>query len=424
MLAAATLSLPLQAKGSHDYTALYAGDSSHAASTSGNAAVLVSENPVAIAIVSPANGATISVPGIVPLAVTAVPGAQTTIKRVTYSANGNPVGSSTEAPFGFSWGLFTPGSYTLTATSTTDTGQTATAAPITVTAVGTPGAGLVTYFHQDLSGNTIAATDGAGNLIYRENYRPYGERLVKDSAAQIGNVGGNRQWFHGKVEDTSTGLQYFGARYYDPVIGRFMGVDAAGVDPGNLHSGNRYAYGNNNPYRFKDPDGNSPLDVLFLGADLIKLGVAVYSGVGVGAAVVDVGMSMVGTLSPIPGTGQFLKGMRAVHAVEAARVAEKAAEGGKAVKAAKETGSYTIEFSNGMKYHGKGDVARMEKSIAEKEGEYGVKAVGKDWAPSPSKREAFKDEAKRIRADKGVENPSNYNKINSPGEKYLQQDGL
>lgn len=38
-------------------------------------------------------------------------------------------------------------------------------------------------------------------------------------------------------------------------------------------------------------------------------------------------------------------------------------------------------------------------------------------------REAFKDEARRIRKDGGVENPNNYNKINSPGEKYLKQDG-
>jgi RHS repeat-associated protein len=64
------------------------------------------------------------------------------------------------------------------------------------------------------------------------------------------------------VQDSETGLSYFGARYYDPVVGRFMGVDAVGFNPGNLQSFNRYAYANNNPYRFVDPDGNSGQEVL------------------------------------------------------------------------------------------------------------------------------------------------------------------
>jgi hypothetical protein len=36
---------------------------------------------------------------------------------------------------------------------------------------------------------------------------------------------------------------------------RFVGVDPKEFDEGNIHSFNRYAYGNNNPYRFVDPDG-------------------------------------------------------------------------------------------------------------------------------------------------------------------------
>jgi len=43
------------------------------------------------------------------------------------------------------------------------------------------------------------------------------------------------------------------ARYYDPVIGRFYGFDSVGFS--NVHNFNRYAYGNNNPYKFVDPDG-------------------------------------------------------------------------------------------------------------------------------------------------------------------------
>jgi hypothetical protein len=47
------------------------------------------------------------------------------------------------------------------------------------------------------------------------------------------------------------------ARYYDPVIGRFYSNDPASFS--NIHNFNRYAYANNNPYKFVDPDGNNAL---------------------------------------------------------------------------------------------------------------------------------------------------------------------
>jgi uncharacterized protein RhaS with RHS repeats len=45
------------------------------------------------------------------------------------------------------------------------------------------------------------------------------------------------------------------ARYYDPVIGRFYSNDPLGFR--DIHSFNRYAYANNNPYRYTDPTGMS-----------------------------------------------------------------------------------------------------------------------------------------------------------------------
>ncbi|WP_255418898.1 RHS repeat-associated core domain-containing protein [Paraglaciecola sp. MB-3u-78] len=49
------------------------------------------------------------------------------------------------------------------------------------------------------------------------------------------------------------GLTYMQARYYDPVIGRFYSNDPIGFR--DVHSFNRYAYANNNPYKYIDPDG-------------------------------------------------------------------------------------------------------------------------------------------------------------------------
>jgi RHS repeat-associated protein len=87
-------------------------------------------------------------------------------------------------------------------------------------------------------------------VVWKESYSPYGDRQQNQAAALA-----NRQWFGGKPQDSETGLSYFGARYYDPVVGRFMGIDSVGFSEKNLHSFNRYGYGNNNPYRFVDVDG-------------------------------------------------------------------------------------------------------------------------------------------------------------------------
>jgi len=113
-----------------------------------------------------------------------------------------------------------------------------------------PGTPPIAYLHTDALGSPVVATADGGDVLWRETYRPYGERIKRDSAAAP-----NTRWYTGHPQDVETGLTYMGARYYDPVIGRFMAVDPKGFDEDNLHSFNRYAYGNNNPYRYKDPNG-------------------------------------------------------------------------------------------------------------------------------------------------------------------------
>ncbi len=108
----------------------------------------------------------------------------------------------------------------------------------------------VTYYHLDALGSPVAASDEQGNLVWREEYKPYGERIKKDP-----NAAGNTRYYTGHPHDEDTGLTYAGARYYDPVVGRFMAVDPKPFSEERSYSFNRYAYAANNPYRFRDPDG-------------------------------------------------------------------------------------------------------------------------------------------------------------------------
>jgi RHS repeat-associated protein len=131
-------------------------------------------------------------------------------------------------------------------------------------------AGTITYFHNDLAGSPVAATNASGQVIWKEKYRPYGERIVNSPASADNEV-----WFTSRRQDANAGLVYMGARYYDPVAGRFLSPDPSLFNENNVHSHNRYVYGNNNPNRYVDPDGRNPI--------LIAMGIGALIGGGVNA---------------------------------------------------------------------------------------------------------------------------------------------
>src|SRR3954468_16585967 len=81
----------------------------------------------------------------------------------------------------------------------------------------------VTYYHNDLAGSPLVATDANGQVLWRGGYRPYGERLKNAAASAPNDV-----WFTSRRQDLETGLVYMGARYYDPVVGRFLATDPEG----------------------------------------------------------------------------------------------------------------------------------------------------------------------------------------------------
>lgn len=112
------------------------------------------------------------------------------------------------------------------------------------------GGETITYFHDDPAGSPTIASDANGLIAWRETYEPYGLAVIDSDAADNNDI-----WFAGEQYDEYTGLSYMGARYYDPMLGRFLSMDPLQVDFANLYTFNRYAYAYDNPYRFVDPSG-------------------------------------------------------------------------------------------------------------------------------------------------------------------------
>jgi RHS repeat-associated protein len=172
-------------------------------------------------------------------------------------------------------------------------------------------AGTITYIHSDISGSPIAATDKTGAVSWRQSYRPYGDRLLQQ------DQGSHQQWFSGKSHDNSTGLAYFGARYYDPSIGRFTGIDSVRYKESNLHSFNRYAYANHSPYKYDDPDGRIPLLLLGLAPEGVSALTAVYYAVATRVAISGVyrfGISLAAAEVGLVGPAVTAAGVTAVAA--------------------------------------------------------------------------------------------------------------
>lgn len=160
----------------------------------------------------------------------------------------------------------------------------------------------ITYYHYDALGSPVLATDEAGNVRWREEYSPFGSRLVEESreldctvtpCEPTNSPWENRLFYTGKYDEADAGLTYFGARWYDPSLGRFLSVDPVEFYEGNIFSFNRYAYANNNPYSYIDPDGREVMQVgfslrtpKFLGIVDRLLGTQIkFSGVSFGVVV-------------------------------------------------------------------------------------------------------------------------------------------
>ncbi|MEI6331349.1 MAG: putative Ig domain-containing protein [Pseudanabaena sp. ELA645] len=109
--------------------------------------------------------------------------------------------------------------------------------------------GLEGFYHTDALGSTRVVTDNVGLITDRYTYDAFGVLLD-----QSGTFGNSSQ-FAGEQRDSATGLDYLRARYYDPLLGRFVSKDAFGGVIERPMSQNSYLYADANPVNNTDPSG-------------------------------------------------------------------------------------------------------------------------------------------------------------------------
>jgi RHS repeat-associated protein len=99
-----------------------------------------------------------------------------------------------------------------------------------------------------LGSTAVTATSGGG--WYGElRYYPWGgTRYDTGTTPTSYRYTGQRQ--------AEVGLYYYGARYYDPQVGRFVSPDSIIPNPGDPVSFDRFAYVRNNPLKYVDPSGH------------------------------------------------------------------------------------------------------------------------------------------------------------------------
>ena len=103
--------------------------------------------------------------------------------------------------------------------------------------------------HLGTNTHQITYSDSSRSSQY---YLPYGG----NRGVSGGGLDTDRTYTGQVSDETLTGLMFYNARYYDPLLRRFISPDTIVPDPGNPQDLNRYSYVRNNPIRYSDPTGH------------------------------------------------------------------------------------------------------------------------------------------------------------------------
>jgi RHS repeat-associated protein len=110
--------------------------------------------------------------------------------------------------------------------------------------------GSLYSFGYDALGSQVVVLNSNGNLVGSQLYGPYGNSRSSNGTLPT-SIG-----FTGQRSDSVTGLDYYIARYYDPVVGQFLTADTV---QGNAQGMDPYAYVGENPETRTDPTGERPI---------------------------------------------------------------------------------------------------------------------------------------------------------------------
>ena len=121
--------------------------------------------------------------------------------------------------------------------------------------------GTLYFVQKNFQGDIVALVDQNGNVVAKYVYDAWGNGKVcsasgteNTSSSFIGNINPFR--YRGYYYDVETGLYYLQTRYYEPRAGRFLNADSVDYIAPDLIGGlNLYAYCNNNPVMYSDPEG-------------------------------------------------------------------------------------------------------------------------------------------------------------------------
>ena len=112
--------------------------------------------------------------------------------------------------------------------------------------------GSSTLYHllTDHLGSTAITATSAGGFYTELRYYPWGgTRYSSGTTPTSFRYTGQRE--------AEVGLYYYGARYYDPSLGRFVQADSIIPNPRHPLSFDRFAYVQNNPIKYTDPSGHN-----------------------------------------------------------------------------------------------------------------------------------------------------------------------
>ena len=211
--------------------------------------------------------------------------------------------------------------------------------------------GTLYFVQKNFQGDIVALVNQSGNVVAKYVYDAWGNGKVcnasgteNTSRSFIGNINPFR--YRGYYYDVETGLYYLQTRYYDPQAGRFLSPDSVDyIAPDIIGGLNLYAYCNNNPVMYSDPEGT------FVWALIMA---------GIGAAASVIGRAIGDLVSREPSTWQEYVGSAISGAVSGALAATGVGLAAAAVvgSVAGDTTTWALNVATGTETRSLGEVGR------------------------------------------------------------------